>query len=56
MSRSLGVVTPELISFEKPLKLERGQMLPRYDLMIETYGSLNADKSNAVLVLSLIHI
>ncbi|MEC8694710.1 MAG: homoserine O-acetyltransferase, partial [Pseudomonadota bacterium] len=50
MSQSLGVVTPELISFEKPLQLERGQTLPRYDLMIETYGRLNADKSNAVLV------
>ncbi len=50
MSQSLGVVTPELIPFEKPLQLERGQTLPRYDLMVETYGSLNADNSNAVLV------
>ena len=50
MSQSLGVVTPELIHFEKPLQLERGQTLPRYDLMVETYGSLNTNNSNAVLV------
>ena len=50
MSQSLGVVTPELIPFEKPLQLERGQTLLRYDLMVETYGSLNANNSNAVLV------
>ena len=50
MSQSLGVVTPELIPFEKPLQLERGQTLPRYDLMVETYGSLNTNNSNAVLV------
>ena len=23
--------------------------LPRFDLMVETYGTLNADKSNAIL-------
>lgn len=50
MAASLGVVTPELISFETPLALERGGSLPRYDLMVETYGTLNAKKSNAVLV------
>ncbi len=50
MTASLGVVTPELIPFETPLTLERGGYLPRYDLMVETYGTLNANKSNAVLV------
>ena len=50
MSAITRLVTPELIPFEKPLQLERGHTLSRYDLMIETYGSLNADKSNAVLV------
>ncbi len=30
--------------------LQNGQQLPRFDLMIETYGTLNADKSNAVLI------
>jgi len=50
MTASLGVVTPELIPFETPLALEHGGSLPRYDLMVETYGTLNAKKSNAVLV------
>ncbi|QEY24732.1 homoserine O-succinyltransferase MetX [Neisseria animalis] len=47
---SVGIVVPEKIPFETPLVLENGQTLPRFDLMIETYGTLNADKSNAVLV------
>jgi len=50
MSSSVGIVTPELIPFETPLELESGERLPRYDLMVETYGALNANKSNAVLV------
>ncbi len=47
---SIGLVTPEKIPFEQPLVLQNGQTLPRFDLMVETYGTLNADKSNAVLV------
>jgi homoserine O-acetyltransferase len=50
MTTSLGVVTPELIPFETPLALERGGSLPRYDLMVETYGTLDSNRSNAVLV------
>ncbi|MBF0802794.1 MULTISPECIES: homoserine O-acetyltransferase [unclassified Neisseria] len=44
------IVTPQKIAFETPLALQNGQTLPRFDLMVETYGTLNADKSNAVLV------
>ena len=47
---SIGLVTPEKIPFEQPLVLQNGQTLPRFDLMVETYGTLNADKSNAVLI------
>ncbi|HLS43116.1 MAG TPA: homoserine O-acetyltransferase [Paenalcaligenes sp.] len=47
---SVGLVTPELIAFDEPLHLASGQVLPRYELSVETYGSLNADRSNAVLV------
>ena len=50
MTNSVGIVIPELVAFEISLDLERGGNLPRYDLMVETYGTLNADKSNAVLV------
>ncbi|MEC8848984.1 MAG: homoserine O-acetyltransferase [Pseudomonadota bacterium] len=47
---SVGVVTPEKLEFETPLALESGKTLPRFDLMVETYGALNADASNAVLI------
>lgn len=47
---SVGLVTPQLLHFDEPLTLRSGRVLPQYDLMIETYGQLNADKSNAVLI------
>ena len=49
-SDSVGIVTPELIHFSDPLSLSSGKSLPCYDLMVETYGTLNAEKSNAVLI------
>ena len=36
--------------FAQPLQLQSGASLRDYMLMYETYGTLNADKSNAVLV------
>ena len=36
--------------FAEPLLLQSGAQLAGYTLMYETYGALNADKSNAVLV------
>lgn len=47
---SVGVVVPRLIPIEQPLKLDCGRVLPRFDLMVETYGTLDRDASNAVLV------
>jgi homoserine O-acetyltransferase len=38
------------MAFEAPLKLKGGATLPSYDIAYETYGQLNAEKSNAVLV------
>ena len=49
-NQSVGFVKPELIEFTAPLLLECGKSLPSYSLMVETYGTLNAEKSNAVLV------
>jgi homoserine O-acetyltransferase len=46
----VGLVTPQKFQFEQPLELECGRILPRFDLMVETYGTLNADKSNAILI------
>lgn len=48
--QSVGVVTPQKLVFEEPLALDCGRTLPRFELMVETYGRLNADASNAVLI------
>ncbi len=48
--RSVGEVEAQVASFSEPLQLAGGQWLSRYDLAYETYGKLNADASNAVLV------
>ena len=47
---SVGAVTPQAFHFEAPLSLQSGASIAGYTLMVETYGSLNADKSNAVLI------
>ncbi|HEX7385950.1 MAG TPA: homoserine O-acetyltransferase [Castellaniella sp.] len=47
---SVGYVTPQFLSFDEPLTLSSGQILPAYSLAVETYGVLNAEHSNAVLV------
>ena len=47
---SVGVVEPRFITFDEPLALASGQLMPAYTLAVETYGELNADRSNAVLV------
>ena len=47
---SVGLVQPEIIAFDEPLPLNSGQVLPQYQLAIETYGELNEERSNAVLV------
>lgn len=49
-SSSIGFVTPQTIQFDQPLILQSGATISDYHLMIETYGTLNADKSNAVLI------
>lgn len=48
--QSVGVVTPQFLQFDQPLTLSSGQVLPSYTLAVETYGTLNAQRSNAVLV------
>jgi len=44
------IATPQSMHFEEPLALQSGASLRAYDLSYETYGTLNADKSNAVLI------
>lgn len=47
---SVGIVSPQTAHFSEPLTLKSGAVLPAYDLVYETYGKLNADSSNAILV------
>jgi len=47
---SLGHVTPQRQRFDAPLPLRSGAQIGGYDLVYETYGRLNAARSNAVLV------
>jgi homoserine O-acetyltransferase/O-succinyltransferase len=47
---SLGIVSPQSMHFAEALPLDSGASLADYTLMYETYGTLNADRSNAVLV------
>jgi homoserine O-acetyltransferase len=48
--RSVGAVKSQTLHFSEPLALRSGAVLDSYDLIYETYGKLNAAKSNAVLV------
>ncbi|WP_345793491.1 homoserine O-acetyltransferase [Thauera sp. JM12B12] len=48
--QSVGVVAPQRAEFTEPLPLRSGGTLDAYHLVFETYGTLNADRSNAVLV------
>lgn len=47
---SVGLVTPQVLHFSEPLPLACGRSLTEYDLVIETYGELNENRSNAVLI------
>jgi homoserine O-acetyltransferase len=47
---SVGPVESKRASFDTPLRLKGGAVLPQFDLAYETYGELNAARSNAVLV------
>ena len=47
---NVGIVTPQRLHFDTPLTLECNRVLPAFDLMVETYGTLNRDKSNAILI------
>jgi homoserine O-acetyltransferase/O-succinyltransferase len=44
------IVSPQSMSFAEPLALQSGASIRGYSLAYEIYGTLNADKSNAVLI------
>lgn len=47
---SVGLVSPQFFHFSEPLALACGRTLTDYQLVVETYGELNAERSNAVLI------
>ncbi len=49
-SDSVGLVQPQKWSFDESFRLQNGSLFPHFELMVETYGRLNARKDNAVLV------
>lgn len=51
MEKSVGIIHTQYLHVEEELNLDSGKVLPQYDIAYETYGELNDDKSNAILVL-----
>ena len=49
-ARSVGAAVAQRAGFLEPLILKAGKTLASYELVYETYGVLNKDRSNAVLV------
>jgi homoserine O-acetyltransferase len=47
---SVGAVVAQKAQFDRPLRLTGGATLPAFEIAYETYGELNAARSNAVLV------
>lgn len=47
---SVGLVATQFKTFERAIELDCGTTLPEFTLAYETYGELNEDKNNAILV------
>lgn len=47
---SVGLVTPQRVNFAEPFLLQCGRTLEQHEIVYETYGELNQDRSNAILV------
>ena len=47
---SVGVVTAQRMHFSEPLQMSNGTAFSDYELVFETYGTLNEQRSNAVLI------
>ena len=47
---SVGIVQKKLAHFDTPLTLQSGAVLTPFTLAYETYGTLNTDRTNAILI------
>jgi homoserine O-acetyltransferase len=47
---SVGAVSPLVAKFEQPFTLKSGAVLEGFELVYETYGTLNAERTNAILI------
>ena len=47
---SVGLVSPQTQVFDEPIQLDCGETLESFELIFETYGELNAERDNAVLI------
>lgn len=44
------IIKTEKVFFNEPLYLESGRILQTYEVIYETYGELNSDKSNVIVI------
>lgn len=49
--KDIGIVQTQFLEVKEPLQLVSGKILPEYTIAYETYGELNEEKDNALLVL-----
>ncbi|MEH6502742.1 MAG: homoserine O-acetyltransferase [Cycloclasticus sp.] len=47
---SVGLVSPQTLHFDEALALTSGKVIEQYDIVYETYGTLNAEADNAILI------
>tara|TARA_Y200000002_G_scaffold168011_1_gene138593 strand:+ start:116 stop:1246 length:1131 start_codon:yes stop_codon:yes gene_type:complete len=47
---SVGIVAPRTVEIKQRLDLDCGKILENFSLIYETYGKLNKDKTNAILI------
>lgn len=47
---SVGLIEPRQFRWDAPFSLQCGETLPNFELVYETYGNLNTERSNAILV------
>jgi homoserine O-acetyltransferase len=50
IKESVGTVTTQYYNHPSPLELEGGDTLPSFTIAYETYGELNRDKNNTILI------